>query len=608
MDSPRPGLESLGLVTMIRRPTIIVVAIILVLCGLWLARKRFDSDPIRQGRAAFARGNWEAAAERARERLKQSADDTAALQLLARSLARLGRDSSAIAVYNRLTPDALVPDDFWLLGLALSRSGDPRAIKVWEQARHVTPSHPETLFELTRVYARNDKLADATETGRLLSKCPGWEARAQALLGTIELARDNPDAALVHWREALNRPVANPSAESAPIIPVKELARTLLQVRQPDEARHRLEQVLSAAPDPESSWLLSRAYLQMGPKQKALAALEKSGSFRDDHPLTPEPSPFAGSKSCAQCHSAIYHPQQSSRHAHTFFRAAELANISLPPEALLDPGQPEVTHTLKWTKNQQLQQETDVKGQVYSAIVDYAIGSGDRGLTFVGRDHKDAAFELRLSRYRSGTKFQWDVTSGHIRHPDEPTLYLGEPLDADAVRRCLNCHVTSAQEIFRASGPASSDQGIGCEKCHGPGQNHIVAIQSGFPDHAIIDPRMASGLPVVAICAKCHSPRHGNVSPKDPSSARFPGTTLTWSRCFLESQNKLDCVTCHDPHRNVATTASRYEGKCLSCHSAPATVCPVNSTKECIGCHMPLVKNVVPHSSFTDHFIRVHRE
>ena len=119
---------------------------------------------------------------------------------------------------------------------------------------------------------------------------------ALALLGTIELARDNPDAGLAYWHEALNYAMANPLADSTPIVPVKELARTLLQVRRPDEARLRLEQVLSVAPDPESSWLLSRAYLQMGPKQKALAALEKSGSFRDDHPLVPEPSSFAGSK------------------------------------------------------------------------------------------------------------------------------------------------------------------------------------------------------------------------------------------------------------------------------------------------------------------------
>ena len=40
--------------------------------------------------------------ERARERLKVAGDDVAALRLLARALVRLGRDSSALAVYNRL--------------------------------------------------------------------------------------------------------------------------------------------------------------------------------------------------------------------------------------------------------------------------------------------------------------------------------------------------------------------------------------------------------------------------------------------------------------------------------------------------------------------------
>ena len=34
------------------------------------------------------------------------------------------------------------------------------------------------------------------------------------------------------------------------------------------------------------------------------------------------------------------------------------------------------------------------------------------------------------------------------------------------------------------------------------------------------------------------SPRRGSVTRDDPFSVRFQGTTLTWSRCFLESQDK----------------------------------------------------------------------
>ena len=155
------------------------------------------------------------------------------------------------------------------------------------------------------------------------------------------------------------------------------------------------------------------------------------------------------------------------------------------------------------------EQETRVGNQVYSAVVEYAFGSGDRGLTLVGRGDKGQAFELRLSHYRTETGTRWDVTSGHILRPDEPDRYLGESLSEDAVRRCLSCHVTNAQAILKASGPGASDHGIGCEKCHGPGENHVLAVKAGFPDLAIIDPRMASGSRVVALCAECHSPRSG---------------------------------------------------------------------------------------------------
>jgi formate-dependent nitrite reductase cytochrome c552 subunit len=133
---------------------------------------------------------------------------------------------------------------------------------------------------------------------------------------------------------------------------------------------------------------------------------------------------------------------------------------------------------------------------------------------------------------------------------------------------------------------------------------------------------------VVRICSQCHSPRGKAVEPEDPTSVRFQGTTLTWSRCYSESRDTLDCVTCHDPHRNVETSHAHYEAKCLRCHSEThvsptfrpgarlrrfditatpqASSCPVNPTSGCISCHMPKVVDAIPHSPFTDHFIRVH--
>ena len=522
----------------------------------------------------------------------------------------------------------MAAEDLCLLGMALDRMGNSRGLEVWEQARAADPGRAETLFELTRAYLKKDRLADASLVGHQLDQCLGWESRAEALLGAIELARNDPDRAIFFWKQALEREVLKPDKRRTPTVPIKDFVRALLQTHQSTEATLQLERLVSKEPDPESFWLLSRAYLQEGSIGKAVAAWEKSNSFRADNPLAPEPSAFVGANRCGDCHSAIFQSQQKSRHAHTFFRPSELLGVTLPSSPCPDPGQSTVVHILKRVDLDRIEQQTQVEKQVFSAVVEYVLGSGDRGLTFVGRGADGRALELRLSQYRHGTGYHWDITSGHFVQPKQPTQYLGEVLSEDAVRVCLSCHVTSAQAIASGRGPVASDHGLTCERCHGPGQNHIQAVKADFPDTAIVDPRAASGSRRVALCAQCHSPRRGKVSKEDPTAGRFQGTTLTWSRCFLESQGELDCITCHDPHRDAVKSSAYYEAKCLLCHShiaqiragrsqsdpnslfeMPApTVCPVNPTNGCISCHMPSVKNIVPHSSFTDHFIRVRRD
>jgi hypothetical protein len=130
---------------------------------------------------------------------------------------------------------------------------------------------------------------------------------------------------------------------------------------------------------------------------------------------------------------------------------------------------------------------------------------------------------------------------------------------------------------------------------------------------------------VTGLCARCHSPRGRSVQPTDADAVRFQGTTLTWSRCYQESQGGMSCITCHDPHHDAVTSPSHYQAKCLACHGAspesdkgdhgraPVLVegvrrvtCTVNPTAQCLGCHMPKTHSAVPHTTFTDHDIRAH--
>jgi tetratricopeptide (TPR) repeat protein len=588
-------------------------------------------DPLTRGVEAYARGDWEAASNLARERLKKVKDDSAAIRLLARAAARLGQDASVLSLYQRLGSGAMLPDDLYLLGVSLGRTGNPKgAVEVWEQALKVDPDHADTLYEMTKIHLQADRFQAAATLANQLIKHPHWRKRASELLGRIEMGRNQPGSAIEFWQFSLEHQGTEPGVAPSWLVTRKALVRALLCVRRPAEARKQIQLVLAGRPDAEASWLLSRAYLQEGALADARAALREAGTFADENPTLLEAAPFAGAASCAQCHFAKFQSQQSSRHARTFHGASELGDLQLPRTSVTDPIDSRVTHTLKKGR-EQIEQKTRTAEHLYQAVIDYAFGSGDRGKTLLGHDPSRRMFELRLSVYREGTsQALWDVTTGHAAHPVTDQGFLGMSLSEDAVRRCFTCHVTNPQAALGRVGPEADDHGIGCEKCHGPGGNHLLAVAAKFPELAISRPSVVSGERVVKICAQCHSPRGKGVEPDDPTSVRFQGTTLTWSRCYTESKDRLDCVTCHDPHRNVAASLVHYEAKCLLCHAgdrdsnavekrerlrrfdlnaAPrVSPCPVSPSTGCISCHMPKVKDAIPHSPFTDHFIRVHRE
>ena len=154
-----------------------------------------------------------------------------------------------------------------------------------------------------------------------------------------------------------------------------------------------------------------------------------------------------------------------------------------------------------------------------------------------------------------------------------------------------------------------------------------MAVSNHELDLAIARPSLARGPAVVALCAECHSQPNKSIrlTPGSPESIRFQGTSLPWSRCYNESDGTLDCVTCHNPHRDAAASPREYEVRCLRCHSRPAattngsrdatttkdrgsaSTCPIDSARGCIGCHMPRSRSAMAHTAFTDHFIRVHR-
>src|SRR5262249_30542545 len=198
-------------------------------------------------------------------------------------------------------------------------------------------------------------------------------------------------------------------------------------------------------------------------------------------------------------------------------------------------------------------------------------GTRERYVTMIGRDDEQTYRGVRLSYYRTAAGSGWDRTSGDVGAPDPHENVRGRAIDVrDGVVRCLHCHVTRPRE-FRdpppeVAGPEAADPAIGCERCHGPGGNHGAAIAAAWSDRAIriIRAGTAPAATINSQCAACHTVDIRSAiesAPDDPRYVRSPGKTLTFSRCYTESDGTLSCLTCHDPHREADHSASFYEAR-----------------------------------------------
>ena len=596
-----------------------LIVALLVVAGALVIRERTTDRSLEESRAAYARGDWEGARLAARKRIEKDTNDIAAWLLLARSASRAGKHDSAQSIYqDRVGMDRMEAEDFLLLGRGLAATQQiSAAIAVLGRGLKVDPKYPEILMELCRLSALENGLKQSVKFAERVAEIPGWEARGSVLLGALYAEMSEPAETAKNLGRALSLDPQLKGAVTTPPKARKLYARALLKLGKSAEAEAQLKQVLAAGKDIEASWLLGRAYLQQGMIREANLAQNDSLGYGDESVYAHEPSPFVGSAKCAPCHQAIFDSQQNSLHANTFYATKDLGKITWPDKPMTDRFNSDVVHSFSH-EGDKVSYQTKVKDEVYRAVIDYAIGSGDRGLTLIGHNPKNEFQEIRLSKYNDGSG--WDLTIGQKPLLTFPQQYLGHPLSSDELYGCVNCHTTDGHAAIEKLEPLVADHGIGCERCHGPGANHIKALEGKFKEMAIERPGSLSADRLVKMCAQCHSPI-GNVTlnPEDKTTLRFQGVHFVKSRCYTESNGKLSCITCHSPHRNAEESTRYYELKCLSCHSAPTegaptaggeshTPCPVNPSKDCLTCHMPVEKTAIPHASFSDHYIRVHRE
>ncbi len=274
--------------------------------------------------------------------------------------------------------------------------------------------------------------------------------------------------------------------------------------------------------------------------------------------------------------------------------------------------------------------------------IDYAIGSGNHARTFLHRDKQGRLIELPVTWYSENGGY-WAMSPGYDR-ADQEDFRRAIPAE------CMFCHNAYIQPLSNFNPkrldppafPASLPQGIDCQRCHGPGRKHVMAVLSGAGHEAIraaiVNPAHLSRDRQLEVCMQCHLETSSNHMPNeirlynrsvfsyrpgqplgdyklffDPVSNqkedRFEiahaAYRLRMSACFRKSQ--MTCITCHDPHASYRGTGmtQHYLAVCQSCHQAVKHTVSLPQGGTCLTCHMPQRRtDDAVHVVMTDHYIQ----
>ena len=311
---------------------------------------------------------------------------------------------------------------------------------------------------------------------------------------------------------------------------------------------------------------------------------------------------------CRPCHAAIYESYSRTGMARTFSRALGVPSLS----GFLHAPSRRVYRTVQRADGVNLQRAETGGANLLERRMDFAIGSGAHSRTYVHRAAGGRLIELPVSWY-SADGGHWAMSPGYDR-PDHSDFRR------EVAEACLFCHNGYPSE---ANGGLA--EGIDCQRCHGPGEDHVKGRGS------ILNPAKLSPERRMEVCLQCHLESSSRTLPA--AVRRFGRSTFSYrpseplaawqlyfdfvraadddritvnnsayglirSNCFLKGGGRLTCTTCHDPHREESAANTTA---CRSCHESAHTP----STAGCTGCHMPKRRTEdAVHVLMTDHFIR----
>jgi predicted CXXCH cytochrome family protein len=216
-------------------------------------------------------------------------------------------------------------------------------------------------------------------------------------------------------------------------------------------------------------------------------------------------------------------------------------------------------------------------------------------------------YQVRIGGYHYLLPFQWHQASSqwmsyNLQHWYSEDGSLKEPTrDNSFELNCAGCHNTGLEmkKVLDDYYPTYTELNTGCEKCHGPGSDHVDSPRASGK---IVNPRKLPYERGLEVCGQCHSRGvsvPGGVTQYpwndrdnkayvlgEPLAAYFQSLPVRWQSSGAHSKahhqqwsdlirsghfrGKVLCFDCHNPHggpaRHQMVRADHNNTLCLSCH------------------------------------------
>jgi predicted CXXCH cytochrome family protein len=356
---------------------------------------------------------------------------------------------------------------------------------------------------------------------------------------------------------------------------------------------------------------------------------------------------------CAECHRAIHETYRHTGMGRSLAHPGPDSmggDLEAPVRFYHQTSDRHYTIYRKDGRYYQRRHQTGFDGTETNVVekeIHLVLGSGNHARTFLHRSPDGRIFELPVAWYaEKGGYWAMNPSYDHANHPG---------FRREILQECLFCH-TGYPEIAPGSDMTGSEprfpgripEGIDCQRCHGPGHEHIQAVSRGDTEairQSILNPASLSAEAQLELCMQCHLQTtslrlphailrlergafsyrpgqplssyilHFDHAPQTGYDDKFEiahqAYRLRKSACFLESGGELKCTTCHDPHEAPRGEAAleRYGRICNGCHAAQVEKQVAGgrhpASRNCVGCHMPERRaDDVVHVVMTDHYIQ----